>query len=186
MSLKVVDVNTLKTWLDKGEAILIDVREAVERADAAIPGSVFMPLANVSRQNLPELSEKKLVVHCHRGGRGGKACEKLLAEDENLEIYNLEGGITAWKEAGFAVESAGKKILPLERQVQLAIGGMLILFCVLGYLIAPIFFLLTGFIGLGLVFAGLTGFCGLAILMAKMPWNSSSETKSFCQIKPRN
>jgi rhodanese-related sulfurtransferase len=29
--------------------------------------------------------------------RSYKACEKLLSEDPNLEIYNLEGGIAAWE-----------------------------------------------------------------------------------------
>jgi rhodanese-related sulfurtransferase len=184
VAFKMIDVKTLKSWLDTEMAVLVDVREAVERAEASIPGSLFVPLGNLKRQNLPDLAGKKLVMHCRGGGRGGRACEKLLAEDENLEIYNLEGGITAWGEAGFAVESSAKKILPLGRQVQVTIGGMLLLFCALGYLIAPIFFLLTAVIGLGLVFAGITGFCGLAILLAKMPWNRSGASKSFCQIKP--
>ena len=32
-------------------------------------------------------------------------------------------------------------------------------------------FLLSGFVGAGLVFAGVSGFCGMARLLAWMPWN---------------
>jgi hypothetical protein len=130
-----------------------------------------LPLGSVSKSALPPCAGKKLVIHCRKGGRGGSACEKLLTEDPNLDIYNLEGGIEAWNTAGLAVVSSGKAFLPLDRQVQLTIGLILITGSVLGALFSPAWFLLTGLIGAGLTMAGLTGFCGLAMLMAKMPWN---------------
>ena len=33
------------------------------------------------------------------------------------------------------------------------------------------FFILSGFVGGGLVFAGVTDFCGMGLLLAKLPWN---------------
>ncbi|WP_328287290.1 YgaP family membrane protein [Enterobacter cloacae] len=42
---------------------------------------------------------------------------------------------------------------------------------VLGYTLSSGFFLLSGFVGAGLLFAGLTGFCGMARLLKVMPWN---------------
>jgi len=42
---------------------------------------------------------------------------------------------------------------------------------VLGWLVAPEFYLLSGFVGAGLTMAGVTGFCGMARLLALMPWN---------------
>ncbi|KAE9854486.1 DUF2892 domain-containing protein, partial [Escherichia coli] len=42
---------------------------------------------------------------------------------------------------------------------------------VLGYTLSGGFFLLSGFVGAGLLFAGLTGFCGMARLLKIMPWN---------------
>lgn len=104
MSLKSVDAKTLKNWLDKGEAVLVDVREPEENQAESIAGSVLIPLANVSKTALPDYAGKKLVMHCRKGGRGGSACEKLLSEDQNIEIYNLEGGITAWVEADLPVK----------------------------------------------------------------------------------
>lgn len=98
MAIHSVDVTTLKHWLDKGEAVLVDVREPAEHAAEKIEGAVLLPLGNVSKSALPTVGNKKLVIHCHLGMRSYKACERLLREDPNLEVYNLEGGIAAWEE----------------------------------------------------------------------------------------
>ena len=42
---------------------------------------------------------------------------------------------------------------------------------VLGALVTPWLFLLSGFVGAGLIFAGVTGTCGLANVLRNMPWN---------------
>lgn len=184
MPLKTVSTETLKIWMDKGEAVLIDVREPAEHMAENIPGANLLPLGNVSKAALPACKGKKLVLHCHKGGRGGTACEKLLSEDPNLEIYNLEGGIQAWAETGHEVKKSGKSLLPLDRQVQLTIGAGILTGVVLGYAVHPGFFLLSGAFGLGLMNAGITGWCGLAILMAKCPWNqATAPTKNFCTMK---
>ncbi|MEI6729885.1 MAG: DUF2892 domain-containing protein, partial [Pseudomonadota bacterium] len=92
--------------------------------------------------------------------------------DHDLEVYNLEGGILAWAASGSEVKSSGSFFLPLDRQVQLSVGLSLLVFSLFGYFVSQVFFVLTGFIGLGLAIAGLTGYCGLAKILAKMPWNS--------------
>lgn len=171
MPINTIDQNTLKSWIEKGEAVLLDVREPAEHAAENIPAAILLPLSSVSKNALPEIAGKKLVVHCKSGKRAGAACEKLLAEDPDLEIYNLEGGISAWSAAGNQVASSGKCFLPLDRQVQLTIGLCVLIGSVLAYFVNPLFFLLTGFFGAGLTFAGLSGYCGLAMVMAKMPWN---------------
>lgn len=169
--IKSISPATLKKWLEQQEAIVIDVREPSEHAAERIKGASLLPLAHVCKQKLPPLNAKKLVIHCRSGKRSQQACEKLLAEEPNLEIYNLEGGILAWDKAGYAVERSGKFFLPLDRQVQLVIGGCVFLGSILSCVVSPWFLLLTGFFGLGLLFAGITGYCGLAVLLAKMPWN---------------
>jgi rhodanese-related sulfurtransferase len=172
MGLKTIDAATLKQWLEKDEAVLVDVREPGEHAAQSIAGAKLIPLSGVCKKALPDCTGKKLVVHCMKGGRGNTACAKLLAEDPSLEIYNLEGGISAWCEAGLGVNKTSKGcFLPLDRQVQLTIGLGVLIGSLLAYTVSPAFMLLTGFFGAGLTVAGITGFCGLALLMAKMPWN---------------
>jgi rhodanese-related sulfurtransferase len=184
MPIKTIDANTLKSWMDRGEAVLLDVREPGEYQAENIPGATLMPLATVSQATLPNYAGKKLVIHCRSGKRGGTACEKLLAEDPDLEIYNLEGGISAWTTAGHQIGSSGKFFLPLDRQVQLTIGIGVLAGSLLAYFVNPIFFLLTGFFGAGLTFAGLSGTCGLAMVMAKMPWNQMTG-KSTASCGPK-
>jgi rhodanese-related sulfurtransferase len=182
MPIKTIDAATLKRWMDAGEAVIVDVREPAEHTAEKIEGATLVPLGTVCKQGMPHCEGKKLVVHCRSGKRSASACEKLLAEDPSLEIYNLEGGISAWAAAGHEVASSGKFFLPLDRQVQLTIGVMLIAGSVLGYLFSPAWLLLTGFIGGGLTMAGLTGFCGLAMIIAKMPWNQSVVGATTCRV----
>lgn len=58
------------------------------------------------------------------------------------------------------------------RQVQIAAGGLTLLGVILDYTIHGGFFLISGFVGAGLMLAGMTGFCGMARLLEKMPWNT--------------
>ena len=174
MAIKTVDSATLKRWLDNNEAVLIDVREPAENQAESIAGATLLPLADVAKQALPETSGKKLVIHCRSGKRGGDACKKLLAEDPNLEIYNLEGGISAWTEGGYNVQKSKGFFLPLDQQVQLTIGLCVLTGSLLTYFVNPLFAIFTAFFGVGLTFAGLTGFCGLAMIMAKMTWNQKT------------
>ena len=57
------------------------------------------------------------------------------------------------------------------RQVQIAEGVLILIGVVVGYTVNSGFFLLSGFVGAGLLFAGISGFCGMARLLDKMPWN---------------
>ena len=182
MSIKNIDSKTLKKWLDNNEAVVVDVREPAEHQANKIKGSSLVPLANICKKSLPQYQNKKLVLHCHSGKRSQSACQKLLAEDGDLEVYNLEGGISAWIAAGNAAQKSGSFFLPLDRQVQLAIGLGVLAGSLLGYFVHPAFCFLAAFFGAGLSFAGLSGYCGLAILMAKMPWNRGIKVSSSCSI----
>lgn len=172
-----ISTHMLKQWLDHGEAVLIDVREPAEYAAEHIEGAVSVPLSTVCCPRLPK-TDKKVVFQCRRGARGESACRKLMSEDPGRHVYNLEGGIEAWQDAGLPIVISGRKVLPLDRQVQLTVGLLVLLGSLLAYAAGPVFLLLTGAIGVGLSIAGLTGFCGLAYLMARMPWN---QAKADCR-----
>lgn len=83
----------------------------------------------------------------------------------------VEGGIQGWKQAGLLTVEDKSQPLPLMRQVQIAAGLLILCGVVLGYSVSSGFFLLSGFVGAGLLFAGVTGFCGMARLLKVMPWN---------------
>ena len=168
-----VKPQTLQQWLDEDEAVLVDVREHAEYSAESINYARNLPLSQLTIDNAHVLDHrhKKLVIHCHSGSRSMTACEKLIGDDASYDIWNLEGGILAWKEAGLPVTASGKKVLPLDRQVQLAISLMILVGMMLGHFVSYTWFVLPLIAGLGLLNAGLTGWCGLAKIMAKTPWN---------------
>jgi len=96
MPIKTIDPATVRNWIENDEAVLVDVREPSEHQSHNIPCATLVPLAEVCKGRLPQYHGKKLVMHCQGGRRSMTACERLLQEDPELEVYNLEGGIAAW------------------------------------------------------------------------------------------
>ncbi len=168
--MKTITVSELKKRLDNNDVLLIDVREPAEHRSECIDGAHLIPLSEISLDRLPS-TKSPIVIHCKSGKRSAAACAKLLASDPSLDVYSLEGGISMWSEAGYRVKKSGSNILPLDRQTQFAAGLLAFTGTLLGTMINPVFYILPGFIGLGLMFAGITGWCGMSKLLAKMPWN---------------
>lgn len=108
MHIKTMDAVTLKNQLDAGEVILVDVREPDEYHRMRIAGSVLIPLGQVSCNQLSLAKKRPFVIHCRSGQRSHAACERLLQEMPDLEVYNLEGGIMAWASLGYPVERGMK------------------------------------------------------------------------------
>ena len=54
---------------------------------------------------LKNLQGKKIILQCRIGGRSMRACQLLQAEGLEHDVWNLEGGIDAWKEAGYKVQT---------------------------------------------------------------------------------
>ena len=155
-------------------ATVIDVREPAEYRSGSIEGSVSIPLGQITGQQLSSHhsnQDEPVYIYCLKGVRGQKACEKLKAEHPSLNLFNLEGGISAWKDSGFSVTASNSKVLPLDRQVQITIGSAVLAGVLLSQSVNENFVWLSGFFGAGLLFAGISGFCGLARVMALMPWN---------------
>ncbi len=105
MPIKNIDSTILKQWLDKGEAVLVDVREPSEHATGIIPGAALVPLKTVSLNTIPAFKGKKLVMQCRSGGRSMTAGEMLLKENPGIEVYNLAGGILEWAASGNTVQA---------------------------------------------------------------------------------
>lgn len=173
--MKSVDAKQVKQWLDKKEAVLVDVREAAEYQSKAIPDAKNVPAGDITLEKVvsAETQNKKLVIHCQSGRRSQAACQKLLSENGDIEIYNLDGGIVSWEAAGLPTYSQGKNTLPLDRQVQVTIGVLVLIGLAIGLWFTSLGYLISAIMGAGLIMAGLTGWCGLAKIIQQMPWNKS-------------
>lgn len=168
-SLREIDAATAKAWLDRGEALLIDVRETGEHARENIAGAKLMPLSSFDPAKLPATGGKRLVVHCLSGSRSARALAQLAAA--GIEGINMTGGIEAWKAAGLPVREDKSAPLPIMRQVQIVAGSLIVAGAALGVYVHPGFHALSAFVGAGLVFAGASGWCGMANLLSLLPYN---------------
>lgn len=87
----------------KEDIILIDCREQNEWDEAHIEQARFMPLSNFAAEmeSINEVPKDAVIVcQCRSGKRSLQAAMHLQNEGfENL--FNLEGGILAWKEENF-------------------------------------------------------------------------------------
>jgi rhodanese-related sulfurtransferase len=160
-----------------GERIeLIDVRTPVEFAEVHVDFARNVPLDQLRADQVTVNGEGPLYVICRSGSRGRQACEKLKAA--GLTAVNVEGGTAAWEAAGLPVARSGEKVMSLERQVRIGAGSLVIVGVLLGAFAHPAFYALSGFVGVGLVFAGVTDWCGMGMLLARMPWNRARASSS--------
>lgn len=154
-------------------AALIDIREPDEHAHENIPEAHLMPLSAIENgARLGPLDPHDVVIfHCQSGMRSSQHAEKLAALAEPAQVMLLAGGLEAWKKDGQEIMADKSQPLPIMRQVQIVAGALILLGVVLGYAVNSGFFLLSGAVGAGLLFAGISGFCGMARLLARLPWN---------------
>lgn len=98
------DPCTVIEWLAAGDTVLIDVRETVEYEAEHIPGALLCPLSTFEAELFPKFPGKRVVIHCAVGKRSAAACKQLLNAGFTNELWNLAGGIGAWKSAGCPTE----------------------------------------------------------------------------------
>ncbi len=95
-----ITVEELKSRLDAGEQLhIIDVREPWEYAEYNIGGKLI-PLGNIANMQLDELEDLKndeLILHCKAGSRSMQAC-MILEQAGFTNVVNVTGGMMAWQQ----------------------------------------------------------------------------------------
>jgi len=161
---------------------LIDVRTPAEYREVHAEPARLVPLDTLDPAAVmgarDGAGDEPLYVICRSGSRGRRACEKFLAAGYP-NVVNVEGGTLAWEQAGLPVVR-GEKAVSLERQVRIAAGALVVLGTALGAFVHPGFLALSGFVGVGLIFAGVTDTCGMGMLLARMPWNRGGPRETAC------
>lgn len=174
MTLPTVSPERAKQMLSQG-AILVDIREADERARAHIAGARHMPLSKLDDADVALHDGKPVIFHCRSGARTLANAGRLAARaGKECEAYVIEGGLDAWRKAGLPVVTDRSQPIELQRQVQIGAGSLALAGTLLGALVSPWFYIVPGFVGAGLLTAGVTGFCGMAVLLMRAPWNRAA------------
>jgi len=99
MNFENIDVISLKQKLEEEtECTLLDVRTEIEKEEGDIDGSILINVMNPDfYTDIDDLDkEKPCYVFCRSGNRSLTACQ-ILTENGFKEVYNVEGGILAWK-----------------------------------------------------------------------------------------
>jgi hydroxyacylglutathione hydrolase len=82
---------------DTNPPVVLDVRNAGERAIGAIDGSVHIPLAELPHR-LADVPAGQVVVYCAGGTRSAIAAS-LLRHADRADVTDLIGGYVAWQQA---------------------------------------------------------------------------------------
>lgn len=98
--MKEITVEDLKKRVDNKEELhVLDVREPDEYNEYNI-GAQLIPLGNIMSMmidDIEELKEKEVIVHCRSGKRSMQAC-MVLEQIGFTNTVNVSGGVLAWQD----------------------------------------------------------------------------------------
>jgi rhodanese-related sulfurtransferase len=100
-----VDASRAAELLERGQAVVLDVRENVEWKAGRIPGALHVPLARVPARR-HELPRDTTIVTVCRSGLAARGLRRA-----GYRIGNLEGGMKAWARAGLPLDPPGGRVL---------------------------------------------------------------------------
>jgi rhodanese-related sulfurtransferase len=93
---------------ERGEALLVDVRQPQEHEAGHIAGSVHIPMAEVAARAGELPSDRPVVFYCRVGARSSFVTDAFRAN--GFDARNLAGGLVAWAEAGLPLEPEGGSV----------------------------------------------------------------------------
>lgn len=112
-----ISVDELRQERDHGDVLAVDVRDIRELwREGTIRGARHVPRGMLEFWSDPENEyyrdfmdpEHRVVIFCNKGHRSALAADALQKLGYR-DVAHLEGGFTAWREAGGEVESIVKK-----------------------------------------------------------------------------
>ena len=89
--------------MQRGGAVLLDVREYEEWSAGHAPDAVHVPLARVSEAAQRFAGQQVLTV-CRGGNRSAQAATALVGA--GIDVRNAAGGMSAWAAAGATPSTA--------------------------------------------------------------------------------
>jgi hydroxyacylglutathione hydrolase len=175
-----ISLDTFKQQLQNlsNDEVVIDVRSSAECSTGKIAEAQNIPL-DVLHKHADRLKQyTKVYCICASGNRSSKA-QQLLTE-LGIQSTSVDGGMNMWEQSGLPVEKTSKNI-PIMRQVLIVAGSLVLIGTLLASIVSAWWLLLTGFVGVGLVFAGITGICTMSTILGYMPWNRVKNNSQNCQ-----
>jgi rhodanese-related sulfurtransferase len=85
------------------DLVVLDIRTPQELREGALENSTLVPFWAIMQNKLKVPKETPIMLICAVGGRSF-AAGQMLVKYGYKEVYNVSGGLTAWKEAGLPVK----------------------------------------------------------------------------------
>ena len=79
-----------------------------------LAAKILLPLSFLDPELFPVIQDKRIVVMCAIGKRSG-AAQKQLAQFGRANVFNLAGGLDAWKKQG--LETQGGKFEAMDYSI---------------------------------------------------------------------
>lgn len=176
-----ISATQFRQLIESGKRLdVIDVRTPAEFQSVHVTVARNVPLDRLDpaavQTGRKELAGEPLYVVCRSGARGRQACERFMAAGYG-NVVNVEGGTSACEMAGIEVVK-GKKTMPINCQVQVIVGTVVVIGSALS-LFNPMWLGLVAAMGAGLLYSGLTDSCMMGMMLARMPWNQAGEACSI-------
>lgn len=100
-----ISIDTVHEWINKMQPIIIDIRMPISFRVAHIPGALNYPaemLSTLFMTTNPFPKDQPILLCCPVGEESRMYTAWL--QKQGVKAYSLEGGITAWRDAGFSLE----------------------------------------------------------------------------------
>jgi rhodanese-related sulfurtransferase len=94
--------------LEADEVELIDLREDHEWEAGRLAGARHVPIEQVTTQADTIDRERPVVFYCRSGNRSAMVADAFRLD--GYDAYNMAGGVSAWAEAGLALEPEGGSV----------------------------------------------------------------------------
>jgi len=105
-----VDVDTLTSWLSAdAPPVLLDARAPEEFAVSHLRHARRVDPDHPDLDALADLRTRRIVVYCSVGYRSAKVAQQM-GDAHFTQVYNLQGGIFAWANAGKGVFADGHEV----------------------------------------------------------------------------
>jgi rhodanese-related sulfurtransferase len=99
-----ISVAEATNLINREDGVVLDVRESGEWSTGHIPNARHIALGQLGGHisELEKIKDKPIIVCCASGNRSSSACS-TLTKAGFTRVFNLAGGIGAWRDAGLPV-----------------------------------------------------------------------------------
>ena len=102
---KDVGAGEFSEGMDNENVVVLDVRTPAEYKDGHLANAILIDFYSPDfEKEISELDQSKTYyIYCHSGNRSSKAANLMKSKGFG-DLYNLEGGISAWRREGFPIK----------------------------------------------------------------------------------